>query len=270
VSWLRTLGFKAPAESVVHCDFGYASAELRPSDPDALGGAGFFVLPKPEGEYNTRGGYLVRIEGDLWLAGLGGRFGDTPPTDVEGWRAFGRTLAWPIWDELVSTAEVLTDPVPFKFPRSLRRHYERLDRFPDGLVPIGDAICHYNPVYGQGMSAAALQARALGDILRRRSDEGEDLTGLAMEFFPQAYEVTRTPWALAAGSDFQDGRTTGDFPLEELDNLTRFLSLAAVADDDPEAERLVVDIFTLVRPLSALEESPWPERVAGASSAGSR
>ena len=262
IRWLDALGFEAPPESTIKCDFAYASAVLRPPDPGAIGGAGFFVLPDPDGEYNTRGAYLVRIEDDLWLAGLGGRFNDYPPVDLDGWRAFGRTLNWPIWDELVSTAELVTEPAPFRFPRSLRRHFERLERFPDGLVLLGDAVCHYNPVYGQGMSAAACQAQALGELLHRRALESRSVHGLALEFFPEAFEVTRTPWALAAAADFQDARTTGDFPTEELPSLGKFLSLSALADTDPEASRLAADLLTLTRPLSALDEPPWPERLA--------
>jgi 2-polyprenyl-6-methoxyphenol hydroxylase-like FAD-dependent oxidoreductase len=264
VAWISALGFDPPVESVVNCDFAYASAVMRPSDPDAIGGAGFFVLPKPDDE-NVRGAYLVRVENDLWLAGLGGRFGDYPPTDVDGWRGFGRSLAWPIWDELVSTAEMVSKPAPFKFPRSVRRHYERLEHFPEGLVPLGDAVCHFNPVYGQGMSAAACQARALGQVLEGRANGSRDLTGLALEFFPEAYQVTRTPWALAAAADFQDPRTTGDFPAEELETLGMFLVLGTLAQTDPEAAQLITDIVTLTRPLAALHEPPWPDRLAPSS-----
>jgi len=262
LQWRTMLGFDAPPESVVNCDFAYASAMVRPSDPDALGGTGFFVLPKPESNYSARGGYVVRIEGDNWLVGLAGRFGDYPPTDVDAWREFGRTLAYPIWDEVLSMTEPVTKPAAFKFPRSVRRHFERLDRFPEGLVPLGDSICHFNPIYGQGMSAAACQARALGEVLERRARKSQDLTGLALEFFPEAFNVTRTPWALAAAADFQDGRTTGDFPVEEMQSLAMFQHAATLADTDPEAAQLVTDIFTLARPLSALHDPPWPERLA--------
>ena len=204
----------------------------------------------------------MRIEGDQWLAGLGGRFGDYPPTDVDEWRQFGRTLAHPIWDEVLTATELVTKPAAFRFPRSVRRHFERLDRFPDGLVPVGDSVCHFNPLYGQGMSAAACQARALGEVLERRSRGSQDLTGLALEFFPEAFEVTRTPWALAAAADFRDRRTTGDFPVEELQSLAMFQLAVTLADTDPEAARLTADIGTLVRPLSALHTPPWPERLA--------
>jgi flavin-dependent dehydrogenase len=265
VHWLKNLGFETPAESVVNCDFGYASAVMRPSDPEALGGAGFFVLPDANGPHNTRGAYVAKIEGNNWLAGLGGRFGDFPSTEVDEWRAFGRTLASPHWDQALSTATFVTKPIGFRFPRSLRRHFERLDRFPDGLVPLGDSVCHYNPVYGQGMSAAACQAAALGEVLDRRSRGSKDLSGLALEFFPEAFEVTRTPWALAAAADFQDGRTTGDFPEEELQSLMMFQFLVTLADTDAEAAQLVGDVFTLARPLSALLEPPWPEKFASSA-----
>jgi 2-polyprenyl-6-methoxyphenol hydroxylase-like FAD-dependent oxidoreductase len=156
----------------------------------------------------------------------------------------------------------VTKPAGFKFPRSVRRHFERLDRFPDGLVPLGDSICHFNPLYGQGMSAAACQARALGEVLTRRARSSQDLTGLALEFLPEAFEVTRTPWALAAAADFQDARTTGDFPVEEIQSLAMLQVAATRADTDPEAAQLTIDIMTLARPLSALHQPPWPERLA--------
>jgi hypothetical protein len=112
------------------------------------------------------------------------------------------------------------------------------------------------------MSAAACQARALGELLEQRAGDSRKITGLAFEFFPEAYEVTRTPWALAAASDFMDSRTIGDFPTEEMQSLANFLALSTLADSDPEAAEFVADLVTLTRPLSALDEPPWPERLA--------
>jgi len=261
VPWIAAMGSSTPQQSVVNCDFAYASAMIRPRDPDAMEGAGFFVLPDPAAEHAARGAYLVRIEDGLWLGGLGGRFGDYPPADVDGFREFGRTLLHPIWDEMVSGAELLTSPATFRFPRSVRRHFERLHDFPEGLLPIGDAICHFNPVYGQGMSSAALQAQALARLLDRRAGQDRGLAGLAQEFFPTAFEVTRTPWAMAAAVDFLDSRTTGDFPAEEMKNLAMFQLVSSLAATDPEAAKLTFDIVTLMRPLDALHEPPWPERL---------
>lgn len=261
LGWLAALGYRPPAESVVHCDFAYASAILRPDDPDALDG-GMLVVPDPAGAAPTRGGYVTRIEGDLWLAGLAGRSGDHPPVDTAGWRAFGRTLPSRTWDDLVGTATLLEGPVLFRFPRSVRRHVERLDRFPDGLLPLGDSLCHTNPLFGHGMSSAAGQARVLEQVLDDRARRGGETAGMAGEYFAGVAEVVRGPWALAAGSDFLATGTTGDFPVEEAENLMRLVQLGSMVDHDAHAASLFVDLSTLRRPWSTLEESPWRERLS--------
>ena len=200
---------------------------------------------------------------DQWLAGLAGRFGDYPPTDVDEWRQYGRTLDHPIWDEVLTATELVTRPAGFRFPRSVRRHFERLDHFPDGLVPVGDTVCHFNPAVRPGDVGG--RAVRLARSVRCSSEGHEGHTtspGLALEFFPEAFEATRTPWALAAAADFRDRRTTGDFPVEELQSLAMFQLAVTLADTDPEAARLAADIGTLVRPLSVLHTPPWPERLA--------
>ncbi len=265
-SWLAGLGCPRPAESVVRCDFAYSSAVLRPADPAALPGGGILVLPDPTSDTPTRAGYVTRLEGGLWMAGLGGRNGDHPPTGLDAWREFGRTLPTSDWDELVGAATLVDGPVSYRFPRSVRRHVERLDRFPDGLLPLGDAICHVNPLYGHGMSAAAGQAKVLDQVLADRTRRGGDLTGMAHEFFVGAHETTRAPWALAAGSDLLTAGTIGDFPDEEFENLMRLVRLGTLIDEDAEAASLFVDVFTLRRPWSTLEESPWRERLSPATS----
>ena len=97
--------------------------------------------------------------------------------------------------------------IPFKFPQSTRRRYELLERFPDGYLVFGDAVCSFNPIYGQGMSAAALQAAALEKCL----GAGDD--GLAKRFFAAASKVIDAPWTMAVGGDLRyddvDGERTG-------------------------------------------------------------
>ena len=77
-----------------------------------------------------------------------------------------------------------------------------------------------------------------------------------------AFEATRAPWALAAGSDFLSSGTTGDFPDDEFANLMRLVQLGTLIDGDADAAALFVDEFGLRRPWSAREESPWRERLS--------
>jgi 2-polyprenyl-6-methoxyphenol hydroxylase-like FAD-dependent oxidoreductase len=262
LGWLDTLGFKRPEESEVRCDFAYTTTFFRPNDPSAFTDVGFFMGNAPDSDYPYRGGALIRMEGGRLLATIGGRLGDHPPKDIEGFMAYAQTLIEPWFYELISDAEPVTEPHHFKFPKSLRRHFERLEEFPEGLLPIADAICHYNPVYGQGMSAASCQAESLGQLLAKRKARGDTLDGLWRDYFEAAYQQTRAPWLFAAIADFQNDGTEGDFPVEEQETLATMMKLSELAQGGSrEAGVLLGLVQTMQAPLSVLEERETLARV---------
>jgi len=209
-------------------------------------------MPAGEGDHGARGGSIVKLPHGKWLVNLGGRYGDTPSSDWGEFRDFGRTLITPIWDELVDTVTPTTDIKTYRMARAVRHHYEQVERFPEGLLPIGDSVCFFNPTHGQGMSSAAGQARGLEALLVDRAAGGRNLDGLAMEFFPIAEEWVRGPWILAAMSDFANPDCTGDFPEADLPDLMALGQAAAAADASPDVRQLVNDIGTLRKPLSAI------------------
>jgi 2-polyprenyl-6-methoxyphenol hydroxylase-like FAD-dependent oxidoreductase len=133
-------------------------------------------------------------------------FGDHPPTDPEGFRQFAAGLAAPVIHDFLEHAEPLSDIAHYRMPGSLRRRYERLARFPQRLIVMGDALCSFNPIYGQGMTTAALQAVALGESLSGGLDH------LARRFFPKAARLVDVPWGIAVTSDFQFRETQGRKP----------------------------------------------------------
>jgi hypothetical protein len=111
------------------------------------------------------------------------------------------------------------------------------------------------------MSSAALQARALGELLAERTNSSHGLTEIAAAFFPKAAEVVNAPWTLAANFDFAYPQTTGRRPSMPPEMLRYFLTLDALTAEDVEIHRIMAEVFGLARPLSALLEEPVRGRV---------
>jgi 2-polyprenyl-6-methoxyphenol hydroxylase-like FAD-dependent oxidoreductase len=251
--WLEAMGFPRPAQETVNCDNAYSTTIIVPADWDALPAtvAGFGNYN--EGEFPSRGAAIFKLSGGRWMASLAGRHGDYPPMEWEAWCEWSRTVRNGPLAELVAGATPIEGPVRYRLPAAIRWRYDLLDRFPDGIIPIGDAIAFFNPIYGQGMSAAAGECRALHAVLARRAAAGEGLDGLALEYFPQMAEWARTAWALAAAGDFEDPNCTGDFPADDMPDVEKLGALAA--STDPHDRQLSLDIATLRKPLAALHNS---------------
>jgi 2-polyprenyl-6-methoxyphenol hydroxylase-like FAD-dependent oxidoreductase len=192
--WLSALGFEPPEEERVDVDVAYATRHYRREPRHLDGDLGIVMAATPD---NPRAGFLLAQEGDRWICSLGGYAGDRPPLDPEGFEAYAASLPSPLLHEVIRSAVPLDEPRRFRYPASVRRRYERLARSPRGLLVTGDAICSFDPVYGQGMTVACLEALVLRDVLRG----GPDRPSLAQDFWRACAPVVDIPWQMAAGGD---------------------------------------------------------------------
>lgn len=197
---LKELGYQPPEEERVEVALRYTTRLFRRNPRDLAGDVAAVVPPTPDGK---RGGVMLAQEGGLWTVTLIGHFGNAAPPELDGFIAYAKSLPAPYIHQVVRTAEPVGEAVTAKFPASLRRRYERLRRFPDGYLVIGDAISSFNPIYGQGMSSAALQAAELARTLDEESE------GLARRFFARAAKVVDNPWSIAVGTDLRMPEATG-------------------------------------------------------------
>ncbi|GIW52796.1 MAG: FAD-binding monooxygenase [Gemmatimonadales bacterium] len=186
--WLEEMGYTPPEEEQVTMHVGYSTRIYR-RRPEHLNGAKAVVIT-PQPPQLKRLGVILAQEGERWIVGLGGALGDYPPSDEEGFLAFARSLAAPEIYNVIKDAEPLSEIVTYRFKASRRRRYEKLTRFPEGFLVFGDAICSFNPIYGQGMSVAAMEALDLQHELRRGGE------GLWRRFFRRAARSIDNPWQI--------------------------------------------------------------------------
>jgi 2-polyprenyl-6-methoxyphenol hydroxylase-like FAD-dependent oxidoreductase len=198
--WLKSLGYEPPQETTIKAFVGYASRIYEGSGKLA-DTAPVFVATAPP--FRTRGGGIFPIEGNRWLAILIGGDRDYPPADEAGFLEFARTLPTPTIYDAIKDAEAITPVYSYRGTENRLRHYERLRRYPENLIIIGHAVCAFNPIYGQGMTVAALDAQMLDKCLqkqRERYPEG-DLTGFARQFQQKLAKLHTLPWTLAISQD---------------------------------------------------------------------
>ena len=188
-----------------------------------------------------------------------GRGEDIPPINEIEFRRFARDLRTPTIYNAIKHARRLTEIAPYSFAESRWRHFAQVSDFPHGLLPIGDAICRFNPVYGQGMSVAAREASLLLDLLGR--SDSDLLSTLAPDFLAKAEDLIADPWAMSAMPDFIYPETIGVRP-ENLEQSLNFQKgLGRLAARDTAVFELLLDVRHLIKPLNVLDDPSIVSRV---------
>jgi 2-polyprenyl-6-methoxyphenol hydroxylase-like FAD-dependent oxidoreductase len=185
-----------------------------------------------------------------------------------GFMAFVHSFRTATLYDAIRSAKRLGDIVRYRFPESIHRHYERLERFPSGLLLLGDAVCRFNPVWGQGMSVAAQEACALSRLIAERAGEHEPLDGLAQAFFAETAALIATPWAQAVIPDFIHPKTRGERPADFEQSIELAIAMTKLAARDPAVHRLTAEVGSLLKPRSVYLDPELGRRVLAVMSEG--
>jgi 2-polyprenyl-6-methoxyphenol hydroxylase-like FAD-dependent oxidoreductase len=206
---LERLGYARPAEDEVVIQLMYASQLLR-MPAESLHESGCLVAPVPG---RPTGMAMLRYEHDTVMFAVFGMAGNDPPVGCSAMCAFAEHFAPAHILAAIRAAEPLGEATQHRFPSSRWRRYDKARLLPEGLLVVGDAVCSFNPIYGQGMTVAALEALALRDSLSRGTKD------LPRRFFRASAKPIGQAWQLAVGGDLSLPEIQGTAPIS-----TRMLS----------------------------------------------
>ena len=203
-AWLAELGFPGPEASRVRAGVTYVGRYYSRDQRQLDGRFGSLVTPYPG---KPRGGAVIRQEGERFVVLLAGMVGTEPPLDEPGLLAFADSLACPDLASVMRESTPLGDPVKYTYPESTWHHYETLRAYLAGFLVIGDAFSSFNPIYGQGMTIAALEALTLRRLL---GDPRAASAGLERRYFRAVGKLVAEAWETSASSDLRFPEAKGD------------------------------------------------------------
>ncbi len=260
--WLTALGYDAPSVSTVYAYIGYATrwyeAPAGKHDWKVL-----FINARPE-QGLKRGAGIFEVEGGQWVATLGGLNRDYPPTDEAGFLAYAKTVATPAFYEAIKDAKPISPIYGYRYDGNRLRHYEKMTRRPENFLVIGDAVCGFNPLYGQGMTVAALEALRLGELITAHKMRSGSLKGLAGSFQKALAGAVRNPWLMATGEDMRYPETEGPKPNAFSRLVQRYINQVNRAmPNDEQLSLAFIETSNLTRPPTGLLSPRLVLRVLG-------
>jgi 2-polyprenyl-6-methoxyphenol hydroxylase-like FAD-dependent oxidoreductase len=242
--WLKALGYGEAEVSVVNSFLGYATRWYKLND--AFKKTSKFMLIQSVPPHIPRGGGIMQVEGEQMVVTLAGAAREYPPTDEAGFLEFARSLPSKRLYDIIKDAEPTSPIYGYQRTANQLRHFENMARWPENFVVMGDAACAFNPIYGQGMTAAAIGAEILDESLRFAQG---DLRGVAHRFQKNLAKATEPIWLLATGEDFRYPTTEG----KRSGLMMRFThwytdQLLYLMRDNPDVIHAFIEVMNILKP----------------------
>ena len=246
--WLAEMGYQKPETTVVNSHLGYSTRWYK-QPAQALPWKGVLIAVNPPD--NPRAGGLLPAEGGQWVVTLAGTAGLYPPTDQAGFLEFASQLSDPILYNAIRKLEPVSQIFGYRRTENQWRHFERLKNWPAGFLVMGDAACCFNPIYGQGMTTAAMGAVLLDEQLQAASSDVTPNSG--QTFQNRLAKQLRTPWLMATNEDFRWENTEGDRPGPLTRRLQTYVDrVIRLACQDTNVSRAWTEVVHLLQPPASL------------------
>lgn len=248
--WLVELGYEATPVETINSNLRYASRFYAKPEPFPAEWQSLIVNGRPP---HPHVGLILSVDHGRWHVTLGGMAGNAPPTDEAGFLQWARDLSDPSIYEALRVSQPLTSIRGYGTPENHLRHFERMQRWPAGFIVTGDAVCAFNPIYGQGMTVSALDAMTLKRCLQEQQRSLR--ANFEQHFQQQLAGTVADAWLLATGQDlrFPGVRLKGARPRPGLRLLHRYIELVLYsAIVDPEIALAYFNVLMLANPPRSL------------------
>jgi 2-polyprenyl-6-methoxyphenol hydroxylase-like FAD-dependent oxidoreductase len=251
--WLPAHGFGDVPSQRLKILMGYTSGFFRMPKDVAENGKACLMLAVPPG---YRAAYLTPVDGDMWIATMYGRGHDTAPRNHEGFIAWTQGLPHPVIHEMLIRAEPVSDLKTYKIPFGIWYRYDQMPNFPQRLIPMGESLTSFNPMYGQGMSLAAGQALSLREAITGGLD-----AHLSARYFEGCHTLNSVGWSVMETRDFAHDCTSGDRPADLESRWHTAGAIRQLAEIDSEIHTLSVRITHLLESPSELARPDIVEKI---------
>ncbi len=249
--WLVELGYEAPPEESINSGLGYASRFYARPEEFPSEWQGLIINGRPPS--NPRAGLILPVDNGRWHVSLGGFAGHYPPADEEGFLQWARDLPDPSIYEALRIAQPLTPIRGYRTPENQLRHFEQLQRWPAGLIVTGDAVCAFNPIYGQGMTVSALDALTLNRCLQEQRRAPK--SNFERHFQQELAKTVANAWLVAMSEDLRWPGVAlhGARPAPTLELLHRYMDLVLYsAVENRQITLAYLNVITMLRPPRSL------------------
>ncbi len=257
--WLVELGYEATPVETINSDLRYAFRFYAKPEQFPAEWQNLIVNGRPPHEH---AGLVLSVDHGRWHVTLGGMAGNAPPTDEEGFLQWARDLPDPSIYEALRVARPLTPIRGYGTPENHLRHFERMQRWPTGFIVTGDAVCAFNPIYGQGMTVSALDAMTLKRCLQEQ--QRSPRPDFEQHFQQQLAGTVADAWFVATSEDLRwpGVLLSGARPNPGLRLQHRYMDLVLYsAIVDPEIARAYFNVITMVEPPRSLVQPRMFARV---------
>jgi 2-polyprenyl-6-methoxyphenol hydroxylase-like FAD-dependent oxidoreductase len=251
---LEEFGYNRPPEKELTVHLRYACQMMR-IPPDSIPEHMIAIFPEP-GRPTMFG--AIGYENNTWMFGVGTMAGQRPPGHRDDMAAFAADFAPPHALRALQAGEPLSDVAYYHVPSNRWRRYDKMRRFPAGFLVFGDAVCSFNPIYGQGMTVAAMEALVLRDCLRRGEQD------LARRFFRANAKNLRVAWQTAVGSDLALPEVVGRRPISMRVSNAYLEAVLTAAETDVAAAQQFMRVIGMIDPPLKLLSPKFILRIASA------